>query len=110
MVYSCIKDIKRTNSHRTIKFRSYKNFNVDNFLNDIKSSSGYKTIENGHFECVESAWSLWKKSFSNICNSHAPLQIMRVKNRHNPWITPDIIKLMYERDYVHKNACKYNNQ
>ena len=29
---------------------------------------------------------------------------MRVKNRHNPWITPDIIKEMYERDYTHKKA------
>ena len=28
----------------------------------------------------------------------------RLRNRYNPWITPQIIKMMYQRDYMHRKA------
>ena len=104
MIYTCIKDIIKSNTHRTIKFRSYKSFNVDDFLYEMSANPTFKEIKNGSIKCVESAWSLWKDGFTETCNSHAPLRTMRVKNRHNPWITPDIVKLMYERDFTHRKA------
>lgn len=39
-------------------------------------------------------------------NKYAPLKLHRVKNRQNPWITRDIISLMYRRDHIHKKAIK----
>ena len=45
-------------------------------------------------------------SFQEICNKHAPIKSLRVKNRHNPWITKDIVNVMYERDYAHRKSCE----
>ena len=33
-----------------------------------------------------------------------PIIKARVKNQHSPWITNDIVKIMYKRDYHHKKA------
>ena len=52
---------------------------------------------------------LWSKSFLGICNRHAPLISTRVRNKHSPWITNDIVKLMYKRDYAHKKAIRATN-
>ena len=41
-----------------------------------------------------------------ICNRHAPIKESRVKNRQNPWITSEIIKTMYRRDYLHRKASQ----
>ena len=36
------------------------------------------------------------------------MKSVRLKKRSNPWITHDIIKLMYERDHVHAKATQGN--
>ena len=45
-----------------------------------------------------------------LSDKHAPIREHRVKNRCNPWITKEIMYLMYQRDYVHKQAVKYNSE
>ena len=47
---------------------------------------------------VNESWLLWKESFENVCNKHAPLRKVRVQIRFHPWITPELLNLMYERD------------
>ena len=49
---------------------------------------------------VDEAWSLWRKTFDEICQVHAPMKIIRVRNRYNPWMSPEILSLMYKRDHV----------
>ena len=51
---------------------------------------------------VDEAWSLWRKTFDEISQVHAPMKIIRVRNRHNPWMSPVILYLMYKRDHIHK--------
>jgi hypothetical protein len=53
---------------------------------------------------------MWKDSFINISNKHAPLKQKRLKNRSNPWITPDIVKMIYKRNYYHKKAVSSKNE
>ena len=45
-------------------------------------------------------------NFTAICNKNAPIKVARLKKRSNPWVTPDVVKLMYERDHVHAKAMK----
>ena len=54
-------------------------------------------------------WSEWKQIFLDISNKHAPFKTAQLKNRYNKWISSDIIKLMYKRDYCHKKAIKSND-
>ena len=104
MIYTCVKDLHISNVHKSIQFRSYKNFDPDFFLRNVSECFAFREIRNGSIKCTESAWKLWKQSFNDICDVHAPLRKMRVRNKHSPWITHDIVKLMYERDFAHRKA------
>ena len=106
MVFTCIKAQHDKNNHRTIKYRCYKNFNGDAFINDVCNDRILSNcVDVCDIDCnVENVWRTWKSSFLEICNKHAPIKVTRVKHRYNPWINSDIIKLMYRRDYIHRHA------
>ena len=95
--------------HKNIQFRSYKNFNESLFLKEISECITFHDIQNKSLSSVESAWDSWKESFTSICDRHAPLIVTRVKNKHSPWISNEIVKFMYERDYTHKKAIQSKN-
>ena len=39
----------------------------------------------------------------------APNEKFKAEKENNPWITHDILKLMYERDYIGGNATQDND-
>ena len=45
-------------------------------------------------------------NFLNICQKHAPIQGRRVRVHPKCWLSNDIIKLIHERDHIHKLAIK----
>ena len=96
---------KDTHKHNTVRFRDMKCFDQDKFLDDIKSNSCFS---DNSFQRTPS-WDEWKSTFLEISAKHAPFKTIRLKKRSNPWISADIIKLMYERDHVHKTATKNND-
>ena len=57
-------------------------------------------------ENVCEAWNEWKNAFLRISYIHATIQTSRMKNRYNPWINNEIVKLMYRNDYIHKVMVK----
>jgi hypothetical protein len=59
---------------------------------------------------IDECWEIWKSNFLQISDKYAPFTNKRLKNRSNPWITPDIIKLIYRREYLHKKALKATNE
>ena len=83
--------------HNTVKFRDMKNFDMESFSNDLISCD----ILNGSLDDDDISGERWKLAHTDICDKHAPMKSLRQKERSNPWMTHGIIKLMYERDYVH---------
>ena len=65
-------------------------------------------ISSGELSVTE-AWSSWKSTYEMICSVHTPIKQIRVKNRDNPWMTRDILNLMYQRDHLHKEATRRKN-
>ena len=51
---------------------------------------------------VVKGWDVWKEAFLATSNKNAPFVQRRLKKRNNPWISSDIVKLMYHRDFLHK--------
>ena len=86
-------------------FRDFKNFNEDEYLLDLKETLQCFDYEND-INTIDQKWIKWKCMFLEVCNRQAPLKIMRLKQRYCPWITKDIIKLIYKRDYL---KMKYDN-
>ena len=55
---------------------------------------------------INTFWNHFKCDFLAVCNKHAPFKTRRLKSRYCPWISTDIIKLMYARDHAHKVAAR----
>jgi hypothetical protein len=71
-----------------------KNFNVDSFINDLSN------LPWSNLDCllnVNDRWDLWKKIFVTVVDKHAPFKSKRVRNKNNPWMTPEIKTLLINR-------------
>ena len=55
-------------------------------------------------------WDVWKKLFMEVVDKHAPLQSKRVSNKHSPWITHELPRKIYKRNYMKKIAIQENNE
>ena len=107
LIYTCI-NVNNTskNVHNVVRFRDYKNFDENAFIDDLKHSD---VLNNNCTSCIplREKWVEWKQAFLNCCNKHAPVKECcrkrcRVKTRHCPWMNSNIIKLIYKRDYLKK--------
>ena len=108
IVYTCLNVVPKYGKHRTVTYRCYKQFDPSLFLDDLYDADIFKDSSYSKFDGVEDLWSSWKTKFLDISNKHAPIRTCRLKNRRNPWITAEIVKLMYERDFIQQKAIKYN--
>lgn len=89
-------------SHLTIKYRSFKNFNEQDFfedLNNVDFSNVMSILD------VNDALTQFMKLFSSVINKHVPLRQHRVKRQQQPnWLNSEILDAMKERD-----KCKIRN-
>ena len=101
-VIDMIKQCGKNWDHKCIWFRDFKHFDEQAFVNDILHS---ETLENVMSQTdVLKGWYMWQNKFLKVSNKHAPIVERRLKSRNNPWITPNIVTLMYRRDFLHKRA------
>ena len=96
----------KNKDHKTILFRNYKNFDPECFVNDVIQSMPQDTRNDD----LEGMWDTFKINFLRLSNKHAPLTTRRLKDRFNPWITHEIVEMMYERDHVKRKAVKHKCQ
>ena len=90
---------KKESFHKTITFRDYKHFCENEFKYELHqefSKAKVDTINN-----TDTAWNCFKEIFNKVSNKHAPLVTRRLKARSCPWMSLEIVKLIYERDYYH---------
>jgi hypothetical protein len=108
LVYTIVKisnsNVTNKQVHNEVIYRNFKNFDVHKFITDVQSSAVLDSVMD--IADVELAWSTWKREYITICDKHAPLCKSRMKNRYNPWINNEIVKLMYRRDFLHKEMVR----
>ena len=46
---------------------------------------------------------------ANGIDEHAPLRLRRISNRKSPWITNDLRRQIFNRDYLKKKALSIND-
>ena len=97
---SCLKP-------KNIHYRSYKNFNEENFLSDVKEADfSFKTSN------PDENYSVLPNVFSNVLNIHAPLKEKILRGNDAPFMKKELRKVIYSRSrlrnrYV-KNPTKEN--
>ena len=53
---------------------------------------------------LNSAWEIWSHLFLEICDSHAPKWKRKIRNNVAPGLTPELNRLMFERDKLKRAA------
>ena len=92
--------------HNVINYRSFKNFNRDQFRSDI-ASQNWNVL--GTFQDPNDMWREWKIKFLNVVDTHALLRTKRVRSKRSPWITSELKKHMHERDIMKLKAIRSKN-
>ena len=89
------------NSHQTITYRSFRNFEESRFLNDLYFVP-WEIIE--QFDDLDDIVSYWNALLLEVLDRHTPIRHHRIKKKYQPdRLTPEIMDLMKER-----NKCKIN--
>ena len=107
MVVHVKKFTKELRQHpNTIKKRSYKNFDENTFLNDIKTEN-FENVLNT--DDLNTAAELFETKFKAILDKHAPIKIFQQFRNYVPYLSENTKNLMKERDNLKKIATSENN-
>lgn len=88
------------NGHTHILYRSFKHFDKELFLRDIRCTPFQNVFS---FTDPEKAMSWWINVFTNILDKHAPIKKKRVrKSSIPPWLNNDIKQAMKKRNALKK--------
>ena len=105
LVYICRKvGIPRRKS-RIIETRQYHKLNQVKFQNDLKQALQHF---NEHSD-PNVALREWNKTFLLIADINAPVRLRKVRSDRQPWMTDEIKKLSFHRDYLKKKAVVSNS-
>ena len=104
LVYAIRKICIPKSNPKTVTSRCFKHFIPDSFRTDL-SMVPWFLIEQEHNPDI--AWDIWQQMFLDIADSHAPLKKKRVKEISSPWITPELKRLMFQRDKLKKLASRF---
>ena len=98
--YTPVSKVPPTPS-RSIRRRSYKHFNTEDFLADL-SLVDWTEVYASHD--VDSATYLFTEKFKLVLNRHAPWIIFQVRRNFRPWLTEKTKELITQRDMWKANA------
>lgn len=88
--------------HKTITYRSFKQFDDNAFLSDLLSQP-WPDIE--QLSNVDDILEAWYSLFIETVDTHAPVKTQRVKHDLQPgWVTPDILDKIKLRDKMKKQG------
>ena len=92
-------------SQRIIKKRSYKNFDVSEFLSAVRSISWWRIYS---CEDVNCAVRMLSEEITNILDKQAPIKVFQVRTNYAPWLSKSTKDLMSKRDAAQKKAGETN--
>ena len=93
----CTRKIPKNifNSHNTVTIRSMKKYSVEEYTNLLENTDWSPVLNS---ICPESAWSHFRDIFMPILDKVAPFKTIRIKQRTEPWMTPQILEKISVRD------------
>ena len=93
-------------ANNSVTKRQFKNFNDDEFLNDLREInwSDIHSLAN-----LNDMWSAWFTKFSTLLDIHAPIKKKRLRCNKSPWINSSLISKLRERDSLKKRFDKNPN-
>ncbi|KAL1447518.1 hypothetical protein WDU94_010887 [Cyamophila willieti] len=90
-------------SIRKIRFRDFRNMNIDNLIGEAEETSWNLVNE---LSDPSAKVELFTNMVTGLLNKHAPLKNAKVKYPPTPWLTPEVLKLMRRRDRAYNKYRK----
>lgn len=84
LIFGVIRDMIKTNKSKIIYFRSFKNFNIETFNQQLSLAPWHV---GKIFEDVEDQLFYWNTLMKNIVDEHAPVRKTRVRDKDVPYMT-----------------------
>ena len=82
LVYAVQKiAIPTQNTHKYVTTRSFKNFNAESFISDLKEVPWNNL---SHCNTSDEMLETWQELFTSIADVHAPIRSRRVRNKQSP--------------------------
>ena len=103
LVYAVRKNKLPRAKARVIEYRSMRQFDIDKFLNDLKTvpwSTAYI------YDDVDDLWHHWAQLYNEVLYKHAPIKKKRVRGDQLPVITPQIQREISRRNRLFKKHAK----
>ena len=88
--------------------RSYKNFNVEEFLTEVMESD----IDRAVTACdeIDAAAEIFEDKFKHILDKHAPIKIFQMRKHYTPYLTEETKLLMDERKVLKEEMTKHGDK
>ena len=101
LVYTSLKLKLPKSPSGSVNIRSYKNYDRDKFVEDLKQVSWHETAL---VDDVSEMLDHFDTNFLNVLESHAPIKTVRIRPRCCPFVDTEIKELMRSRDGLLRNA------
>ena len=87
---------------KIINTRQFKHYNIETYKQDLA-----KVLQNQPQDGdPNTLWKEWKEKFLLVADMHAPPVARRVRSEHAPWLTSEIKRKIYDRDFLKKKSVK----
>ena len=106
LVYATLKSKKERQKPVYVNARSFLQYNSNSFLQDM-SYAPWSVIN--VFDDIDDKLNAFNLILNNILDLHAPIKRVKVRSRHNPFITEEIRCLVKTRDHWRKLARQTND-
>ena len=83
------------NKHNSIKVRSLKSYNPSVFKEKLSKINWIQILA---CKSADMAWNMLKCCFIGVVDEVAPVKEIRIKQRTEPWMNPEILELITKRD------------
>ena len=88
---------------KVLETRSLRNYDKAQSCHDLQQID-WETILSSYADNPDNMAATFQEIFESVLNIHAPLKKRKVGNISAPWITPEIRRLMKERDATKKST------
>ena len=106
MIYATLSVSIPRDQSKIITIKNFNKFNERNFQGDI-ARAPFQVCE--VFDDPTDVYYAWNLLFTELCNEHAPLKQIKLRNNSLPWITKEIRITMNQRYKTLKRARQLND-
>ena len=99
LIYTMLKTTFQKLAPKVVKYRKYKNFDINVFKNELSHYLHYNIVDYGHFEEI----------FTSILEKHAPMKTKFLRGNNQPHLSKTLRKAIMKRSKLKRIANRSKN-